>query len=494
MRYDAIIIGAGAEGLAAAVLLGQAGLRALVVERNADVGGRSTTREFHPGFRASPFVDELAAIPSELYWTLGLARRGVIFAPSGPSLAVWPNRLHRLPPHRESASPAGRLLERASTCRTAILARAADEASAGERKTILGRMFWHEKDWPGDAWTTRSLCDVVRADVSGPSAAAHIAAAALAGRAADPSVPGSALHVLLAGADNGRLIGGLDALGAALQAAAREVGVEFSLGLEATDIHRQGGMILGVGLGDGSRAESHCVISTLDLKRTFLNFFPWNALPKRVIRRVNAFRTGGASARMVFALDRPMRLPPGCGAGATIHIAPDFDRMIESYQAWRAGIVAEHLPISLRFVSDGDPTLAPAGAAVATATVGTVPFRLFDGGWTHEKRAMLRDRVVASVDAVLPGFAARIIASDVIVPPDIEDALGATDGDLLGGEIAGDQMLNSGLWPEHTAPRTPITGLYLAGSNLTVGAIATCAAGACAARAMLVDRRQGRLP
>ena len=80
---------------------------------------------------------------------------------------------------------------------------------------------------------------------------------------------------------------------------------------------------------------------------------------------------------------------------------------------------------------------------------------------------------------------------EVVAPPDIEDALGATDGDLHGGEIAGDQMLGEGPWPDRALPRTPIAGLYLAGSHLTAGAFATCAAGASAAHALLADRARG---
>ncbi len=483
MRYDAAIIGAGAEGLAAATLLGQAGLRVLVVERSERAGGRCVMREFHPGFRASPFADELAPIPAELYWALDLARRGAVFAPARFSLALWPDRHHLLALDRTSKTPAGRLLEHTQTLRAAVLGRAA-ETDTAKRRTIFDHRCARDRPWPGEAWTSQSLGEAIDARIACPDAVAHFAALALCGRVADPFVPGSALHLLLAG---DRSTGGLAVLIDALAAAARAAGVEFSFGLEASDIHRRGGKITGIGLADGSQIATGSVISTLDLKRTFLTFFPWNALPKEVVRRVSNFRVAGATARVLFALDRLPQLPAPQAAGCNLHLSPDLDRMAEAWQAWRAGTVADHLPVTLRIVSDGDSRLAPPGAAVATATLGAVPFRLFDGGWTHEKRELLRQRTIAAVEAVLPGFAAHVIASQVVAPPDIEDALGATDGDLLGGEIAGDQMLDARLWPDHAAPRTPITGLYLAGSHLSVGAIATCAAGASAARALIAD-------
>jgi phytoene dehydrogenase-like protein len=169
----------------------------------------------------------------------------------------------------------------------------------------------------------------------------------------------------------------------------------------------------------------------------------------------------------------------------------------EAFQAWRSGVVPEHPPVMLNAVSARDPSLAPPSCSVVTATLGAIPFRLFDGAWTFEKRALLRRHATEALEFVWPGASASIFASEVIAPPDIEDALGAMDGDLNGGEIAGDQMLGAGPWsdlgPDHTLPRTPIDGLYLAGSHLTAGAFATCAAGASAAHALLADRARGWL-
>jgi phytoene dehydrogenase-like protein len=155
--------------------------------------------------------------------------------------------------------------------------------------------------------------------------------------------------------------------------------------------------------------------------------------------------------------------------------------------------LAEHLPSTLRVVSRCDPSLAPPSSAVLTVTLGAVPFRLFDSAWTLEKRFILRARALAAAEIAFPGIGERVLASDVVTPRDIDEALGATDGDLLGGELAGDQMLDADLWPDHRAPRTPITGFYLAGSYLAAGALATCAAGAAAARAVIVDHARGRL-
>jgi len=484
LRYDAAIIGAGAEGLAAATLLGQAGLRVIVIERGARAGGRCLTREFHPGYRASPYVDDVAEIPAELYWQLDLARHGAVFVPERCSHALWPERCHALNFFASGNGGQARLLAEAAERRRSIAARAVGNGEKRSRLSRAGRA-----PWPAADWATTALADAVA--VESDDEAAHLAALSLAGRAADPYLAGSALHLLGARASAGRLAGGLGRLGDALHAAADAAGVQFAFGLEASDIQRRDGRLSGVGLADGSEIAAQSIISTLDLKRTFLSFFAWNALPRTVVRRVNAFRMAGTTARVLFALSSTPEFAVPQAQDGPIHVAPSLGVLNAAYQDWRLGVVAEHLPVVLNVVSAHDASLAPPDGAVVTATLGAVPFRPFDGAWTHEKRELLRRRARDAAESVSPGFAERIVASEVIAPPDIEDALGATDADLAGGEIAGDQMLGMGPWDEPALPRTPIAGLYLAGSHLTAGAFATCAAGASAARALLADRAKG---
>ena len=478
MRYDAAIIGAGAEGLAAAAMLGRAGLRVIVIERASHAGGRLRSHEFHPGFRASPFVDDIAGIPASLFHTLDLARHGAVFVRDRASLAVWPDRRHTLTAEEPGAAAA--LLAIAAERCAAIGARALDEAKARPAHELFRRR--DGESWPAQDWATMTL-DNVLATLT-PDAAAHVAA--LAGAGTDPFVEGSALHLLAAGASGWRLRGGAERLATALLAAAEAAGAEFSFGLEASDIRSRDGRVTGVGLADGSEIATTNVISTLDLKRTFLTFFAWNALPKPLVQGVNAFRMAGQTARVLFALSRPLE------ADGPIHVAPSLPEQSKAHQAWRSGVVADHLPVTLNVVSSRDPDMAPPSSAVVTATLRAIPFRPFDGAWTHEKRELLRRRAQDALESVWPGIGDSVVAAEVVVPPDIEDALGATDGDLTGGEIAGDQMLGLGPWADQALPRTPIKGLYLAGSHLTAGAFATCVAGAAAAEALIADRARGR--
>ena len=489
LLYDAAIIGAGVEGLTAAVLLARAGLRVCIVERGERAGGRCLAREFHPGYRASPFADQIRAIPPALYWELDLARHGAIFAPDRHALAVSGGRRSVLPLTDDALFESAALVRRAEAGRMAILARL--ERDAVRRRLWL--QLW--PDWlaparggtpsPVAEWAGASLADLLRG-VS-PETAAHLAAIALEGRTADPFLAGSALHLLALGASAGRLAGGPGRLCTALVSAAREAGAAFMLGVEATDILTRSDRVTGLGLADGREVAVRHLISTLDVKRTFLTHFSWGALPRAVMRDVHNFRVSGMTARVLFALAGGLDFAMAC-SGA-IHIDPSCEALRAAHEAWREGVVADELPVSLRLISAGEPGLAPPSGAVVTATLGAVPSRLFDGAWTHEKRELLRRRALAAAESVWPGFGAHVAGCEVVAPPDIEKALGATDGDLDGGELAGDQMLDCGPWHAPSLPRTPVRGLYLAGSFLAAGVAGSGVAGAMAARAVLADRR-----
>jgi phytoene dehydrogenase-like protein len=301
---------------------------------------------------------------------------------------------------------------------------------------------------------------------------------------------GSALHLLAPGSGGSGVIrGGLGSLASALSETALATGVTVSYGLEATDIRHTGRRLKGVLLADGTQIATRTVVSTLDVKRTFLSLFKTDDLPELLVQRVRAFRMNGATARLLLALDRAPALPPNTTRGS-IYVAPDPEAMARAHAAWRKGLLTQNLPIAMRVVSAIDPSLAPTRAAVMTATIGCVPYRLFDGTWTQERRDQLQAQVLGAIESVLPGMGARIVGLELITPADIEESIGCTDGDLAGGEIAPDQMLGMRPWGRRVrGPRTPLRGLYLAGPSSLMGTLTTCGGGAAAARAAIADSK-----
>jgi phytoene dehydrogenase-like protein len=452
LRYDACIIGAGADGLAAGAWLAARGLSVIVVDRDSRPGGRCATREFHPGFRASPFADELPEIPPAIFRALDLARRGVIQSQAS------------------QAAPA-------DAVRAQVLARVTADAETVQPRRLFARRPPAPRPWPGEEFASRSLVEFG-------------APVPLDGRLCDPSLAGSAL-TFLAGAPGGMPVGGLGRLGEALRVAAEEAGAEISCGLEVTDIRRKRGRAIAAGLADGSEVAARAFISTLDLRRTFLSLFAWNELPHAVVDRVGAFRTAPGIARLLVALAAPPETADREALRAPIQVT--IASAAEVCSNWRNGTVPERPPATLRLTTAVDPFLAPDGCATLTITLGAIPHTPFDGAWTHDKRNRLRDTALAIAEQVFPGITARVAAAELIVPPDIESQLGVTEGDLLGGDLSATQMLGFRPFPQCSATRTPVEGLYLAGPSSTLGPLATCASGVAAAHAVLADMRAGRL-
>jgi phytoene dehydrogenase-like protein len=226
--------------------------------------------------------------------------------------------------------------------------------------------------------------------------------------------------------------------------------------------------------------------------------FDWKGLPEAQVKQAAQFRMRGQSARVLFALDAVSHFSfvqdaPDAARGP-IHVISSLEALSQAHDSWRGGTLPEQVPVTLRVPTLSDPRLAPSGKAVLTATLSAIPARLFDGPWTPDKRAILVKAALLAADTAAPGTSARVLASEVIVAPDIEETLGLTEGDLEGGELAPDQAFSFRPWPGTDGGRTAIRGFYLAGSSAAPSPYLTGASGERAALTMLADLKSGGLP
>src|ERR1700704_2670702 len=504
-RFDAAIIGGGPEGLIAAITLARAGFQVIVLEKQSVPGGRATTREFHPGFRCSPYTDELPAIPSRLYRSLDLARHGAILAPSPASMLIPDSgtsltfadaaRSARAVPQ---AARSGYLAyrEEVETLRRQVEERASWPGAPAPRRWFAWSRAAHDRPWPVESWARASLRDVLRARVPDPLLKLHLAADAVSGRAVSPHLAGTALHALAPGIGlSGRTAGGLGRLGAALADIGREAGAVIRCDSEITEIGVKRGRATAIVVGR-EEISARAFLSTLDVKRTMLGLIASSELPRSVAKRVGYFRMAGQAARVLFALDAPpdlsfLRDSPDAASGP-IHVLGSMKALTLAHDLWSAGKLADEPLVTLRLPSFADPRLAPIGKAVMTATISAVPWRM-SGSWEEPRREQLGTIALAAAERAIPKIASLVLAQHVIVGTDVEEGLGATEGDLDGGEIAADQILDSRplRGAEWRDGRTPIASLFLGGRSSGASPFLLGASGSLAARAIIADLRTG---
>lgn len=502
-RYDAVIIGAGPDGLIAAHKLASAGLKTVVLERGAATGGCALTRTFHPGFKASPFSDELAPIPARLFRQIDLPRHGGILMPMPASSCLSANETTVI--YRDEARMArvagGSGTALVKLCREVSRARSAIAQRAGEVSSNSGSAHSSRNPgrrvWPGEAWAGLSLAEALDASLTDTNLSLHVAAHVLAGNAASPYLMGTALHLLRGLEASGLPRGGLASLARALDHAVRAAGAEIRLQAEVSDIRVRKETADTVVLSGGEEISSRAIISTLDLKRTFLDLVAWNDLPQIFARSISQFRIAGTTARVLFALET---LPEFTFANdaheaalGPIHVTDSFASLSEAYGKWRAGILAEQLPVTLRVPSLTDPSLAPAGGAVMTATIGGVPAMLLDGEWNNETRGKLIKMALLAAERAAPGLSARVVAAKTIIGKDAEDELGWTAGDFEGGELAPDQALGFRPFVQWQEGRSAIRGLYLGGPSAAPSPFFLGASGDQAAASLIADFKSRHL-
>jgi len=502
-RYDAVIIGAGPDGLIAAHKLASAGLKVLVAERQARVGGCALTRAFHPGFSVSPYADELAPIPAKIFRQMDLPRHGAIFMPApastclsaaGTSL-IYGDEARMARVAGKSAQELIELLRELDRTRAAI------EERIGEvQPKPLARIPWaspRRRPWPGEAWARSSLADVLNARLTDSNLGLHLAAHVLSGSAASPYQMGTALNLLRGLRGSGQPFGGLGSMASALENAARAAGAEIRLESEVSDIRVVKGAAHTLVLLGGEEISCRAIVSTLDIKTTFLDLVAWSDLPQNIAKRVTQFRTTGARARVFFALDAP----PTFGfatksreaALGPIHLAQSLGSLSQIHDKWRAGILAEELPVTLRVPSFIDPSLAPSGKAVMTATIGGVPSMLADGDWNTDKRIALIKIALSAAERAAPGIAGKLIAAKTIIAKDFEAELGWGAGDAEGGELTPDQTLGFRPFPEWQDGRTAFRGLYLGGPSSAASPFFLGGGGAHAAASLIADLKNRSL-
>ena len=531
-QWDAIVIGAGHNGLVAAATLAKHGRRVLVLERRELIGGACVTEERWPGFHVSRAAYVAGLLRPVVIRELELERHGLQLIRRDPSSFT---------PVPDGPAGGGLLIgANAETTRTSI-------ARFSERDAV--RYFEYERMLDRAARVVEPLLDTppfdparlragdvapllraaraligLRSDLASAAALllgsartalerwfeseplrSTLATDAIIGAWASPSTPGTGyvlFHHVMGETGGARGVwayvrGGMGALSDAIASAAREAGAEIRTRTPVAGIRLSRGRADGVILEDGSELAARAVLSNADPAHTFTTLVEADALPEEFARALETIDYRSPVAKINLALDA---LPEFVGTdrrGAlgpehhgTIHIgASHLDALDASFAAAEDGRLPEDPMIEMTIPSALDPTLAPAGKHVASLFVQHVPYTLREGTW-EDARPALAQRVFASIDRVAPGFSTRVREFEVLAPPDLERIFGLTGGNIFHGAMSLDRlafMRPAPGWARHT---TPIPGLWLCGAGAHPGGGIM---GACGRNAAMVALASGEL-
>jgi phytoene dehydrogenase-like protein len=530
---DAIIIGAGHNGLVCAAYLANAGRKVLVLERRSVVGGAAVTEEFHPGFRNSVASYTVSLLQPKVIEDLELPRHG---------LRVVPRRINNFLPLQDGYLLAGggrtqaevakfskRDAERlpAYEARLEQLADVLRELALQPPPNVTDGGWWQALPqlWQAGKLGRRlhALSPALRQellDLFTISAAEYLGRwfesapikalfgfDGIVGNYASPYAPGTAYVLLhhVFGESNGvkgawgHAIGGMGAITQAMAACCRERGVEIRVGSGVERVLVEQGRAVGVTTHTGEVLHADCVIANVNPKLLYERLIDPQYVPAATQERMTNWRCGSGTFRMNVALSRlpDFSVLPGEGDHLTagIIIAPSLEYMDRAWRdardfGWsREPIVEVLIPSTL------DDSLAPPGMHVASLFCQHAAPTLPEGRSWDDHRDEVADLMIATVEQQAPGFAASVLGRQILSPLDLEREFGLIGGDIFHGALSLNQLFAARPMLGQADYRGAIPGLYLCGSGTHPGGGVTGAPGHNAAKAVLTAgfRKTGAL-
>ncbi len=445
-EFDAIVVGAGHNGLIAACYLARAGLKVLVLERNAYIGGAAVSRRLYRDFTYSNCSYVCSLLRPEIIRTLELTRFGLQIIPyeggctmmrDGGHLAIYDNHdaLRReIGRHSKRDAEAydrysRDVMRQCKFIKPLLMRTPPDPASFKPRDMgellFLARRFHglgEQRMYDTLRFWTMSAADFLEEYFESEIVKAHFAGSSIIGTALGPRSPGSAyvlLHHYMGDIDDtvgawGFARGGMgaisNALGASLQASGGTI--RSSAPVARISVHR--GRASGVVLADGESIEAKLVISNLDVRRTFLETMRAEDLPEEFVRQVKNFKIRGSSGKLNIALDGLPSFPAiprdsPCTRG-DMHITDTLEMMERAYDDWKDGRWSRAPYLDMLMPSQIDPTMAPNGKHYMSVFVQYCPYALADGAWSDAKRRAFGDTVIDAIAQAQPRFQKTDIA------------------------------------------------------------------------------------
>jgi phytoene dehydrogenase-like protein len=534
MTWDAIVVGGGHNGLTAAAYMGRAGMKVLVLERRAVLGGAAVTEEFHPGYRNSVASYTVSLLRPEVIAELELERHGyetiahkgalnmfvsseqdggdpmLLTGEEGHDRGVYARYSNRdydaMVRFYDAVGRAGEVL-RAQWLKAPprlggglldlaglLPAGKAFRGLSADDRHFLLQLFTSSAASLMDRWFESER---IRNKFLGHCVSSNFASL---------TAPGSAIPFFQNALGEfqskrggwGLAKGGMGAITQAMARSGREYDVEFRCAAAVDRILVDGGKAVGVRLEDGEEIRARLVVANTDPKRTFLKMVGREHLPEGFADDIEHLRYGHASFRMNLALSGAPTFK-GLSAAETeiarasaLYIYPSREGIEAGYRAALAGEIHDSPYVNMLIPSSQDETLAPKGHHVMSVLAKYFPYHLSGGRSWDDLKEKVADDLVAHVARHIPNLPGLIVARQVLSPLDLERVFGLTEGDIFHGRHDLDQIFSLRPHPDAAQYRTPVAGLYLCGSGTHPGGGVSGAPGRNAAMRIIADVKGGR--
>ena len=517
--YDAIVIGAGHNGLVTANYLARFGQKVLVLEARDVVGGAAVTEELIPGAKWSSCAFIADMIRPEIVADLELRKFGFhMYSPSTMGFALFPDGRH-LFLHRRVADTL-RQLEKHSP---------ADAKNFLEWGARLRRFGDYMRPWLMSAPPTReyiraeferngeldlyrdffesSTRDLMSRYFENDLIKGFLTFYGMVSVFAGPSTPGTSYvfgHHSSGDFDGefgvwGFVRGGMGGFTQALADSARHHGVEIKTNARVANVLTSNGRVTGVALDNGDEHHAAKVVSNADPIRSMIGFLDADVLDPGLRKRIADIDQRGSMARIHLLIDelpQYIGLPKGLGPQHLGHqmLGASVDNFEKAWVAEQKGVVADDYAIEAVIQSATDPTLVPKGLHTLTLGVQQLPGELSTkGGWGSAKDAWA-DQIVDRFADYAPNLKDHILEQYVITPKDLEDEWSLTGGNIFHAAMFDDQLFSGRPLHELSEYRTPVEGYYLCGAGTHPGGGVMGANGHNAAYAILEDLKLAKLP
>jgi phytoene dehydrogenase-like protein len=532
--YDAIVVGGGHNGLVAAAYLARSGARTVVLEGRHKTGGAATTESPWPDapeFSVTRLSYVMSLMPPTIINDLELERHGYKIYPMGPYYQAFPEggsiKLYADDAQRnhDEVSKWSKKDADAMPQWDAWLAGLAEvlgpllltvPPAIGSRKprdlADTVRLAWRHRglDVRTIADVTRlmtmSIADLLDDWFESPQVKGALAVNGVIGTWAGPYEPGTAYvmaHHSIGDVGDGHLgnwgfqEGGMGAVSAAIERAARSHGAEIRTGARVARVIVEGDRAAGVVLDNGDEIRARVVVSTLHPRTAFLDHVGESNLPADFVRDIQHWKTRSGVVKINLALAElpDFTADPGSNLQehhtGSVEMAPTMEYIERAFTGAREGRPAA------RPFSDGviptafDKTLSPDGTHIMSLFTQWVPADWNEQPHTEELEAYA-DRMIDCYSELAPNFKASILHRDIVGPYQMEHDYGLIGGNIFHGELSLEQLFHMRPAPGFADYRTPVHGLYYGSSATHAGGGVCGIPGWQAARAAIADKKAAR--